>query len=242
MLNFILCDDDEKFLEVMKNDIRKFMMNYNTSYNIYSFDCYDHDFNGITTADIGYKVYFLDIRTGNASGIDAARLIREKVEDWNSLIVIVTAYDEYRYTALTNRLFLLDFISKCGGIDDKILSILKIIMKHYDTREKCLTYEYNYMLHKIEFRKIVYIEKEQESKRSIVYTTYGTFKVPKSIVELEKTLDKRFLKVHRGFLVNLNMVRTFDVKSNVIYFSNGMKLDAVARNHKKELMEKCHCC
>ena len=37
MLNFILCDDDEKFLEVMKNDIRKFMMNYNTSYNIYSF-------------------------------------------------------------------------------------------------------------------------------------------------------------------------------------------------------------
>ena len=111
------------------------------------------------------RFIFLILETGNASGIDAARLIREKVEDWNSLIVIVTAYDEYRYTALTNRLFLLDFISKCGGIDDKILSVLKIIMKHYDTREKCLTYEYNYMLHKIEFRKIVYIEKEQESKR-----------------------------------------------------------------------------
>ena len=86
------------------------------------------------------------------------------------------------------------------------------------------------------------MKRNKRVRDSIVYTTYGTFKVPKSIVELEKTLDKRFLKVHRGFLVNLNMVRTFDVKSNVIYFSNGMKLDAVARNHKKELMEKCHCC
>ena len=242
MLNFILCDDDEEFLETMKNNVRRFMMNQNISYNIYSFEGYNEDFERLTYSDIGYKVYLLDIRTKLGSGIDAARNIREKVEDWNSIIILITAFNEYRYQALSNRLLLLDFICKAKDVDQKLQDTLRIVLKHYGNRQKCLSYEYNYMIHRIEFRKIIYIEKEQDTKRSIVYTTYGTFKVPKPIIELETILDKRFLKVHRGFLVNINMVRSYDVKKNVIYFFNGMSINTVARNHKKELMEKCHCC
>ena len=221
MLNFIVCEDDHKFRQQVKQQINNFMMNCDMSYRVYEFDGYDKEFENLATSDIGFKVYLLDIKAKPGSGIDA----------WISLIVIITAFSEYRYEALTNRLFLLDFISKVDHCMEKLKDVLKIIMKNYGNRGKTLSYEYNYVVYQIEYRHIVYIEKEQDSKRCIVQTTYGNFKVPKSIIELEKILDKRFLKVHRS------LIQKYDIKENEIIFNNGMSTNLISRSKKKELIE-----
>ncbi len=236
MLNFIVCEDDLTFLDNMKTIINNFMMSYDVEYEIHTFTGYDKRFERIVKSEIGFKVYFLDIKTKSGSGIDAARFIREEQDDWVSLIIIVTAFSEYRYEALGNRLFLLDFISKVNNCKQKVIEALNVVMKNYDNREKTLNYEYNYIVHKIEFRHIIYIEKEQESKRCIIKTTYNDFIIPKTLSEIDKMLDNRFLKVHRSLIVNLDQIEQYEIKTGEITFKNGTKTHLVARDKKKELI------
>ena len=236
MLNFVVCDDEKEFREVIIKEIEKFMMNYDVNYEVYQFETYDEKFEKVARSDLGFKVYFFDIKTKNGSGLDAARFIREELEDWNSIIVIVTAFAEYRYEALSNRLYLLDFISKFDNCKAKIKEILKIIYKNYNSREKCLSYEYNYTFYKIELKNIIFIEKEQDSKRCIIYTTYGTFKAPFTLVSIAKQLDKRFLKVHKSLILNTDKISTYNTKENEVVFSNGMSTNLISRSGRKELI------
>ncbi len=235
MINFILCEDNEEFRKSLREQVEKYMIRSDIEYKIHEYSSYDKSFEEIVKAEIGFKVYFLDIKTKVGSGIDAARYIREEQEDWNSIIIVITAFSEYRYEALGNRLFLLDFINKLDNCKTKVDEALDIVMKHYGNQEKCFNYEYNYTVHKIAFKNIVYIEREQDSKRSIIHTSYGKFKVPKSLNEIMKNLDDRFVRLHRSMVANMDRVIEYDVKTNLIKFDNGQTSDLVARNKRKEL-------
>ena len=112
MLNFIIGEDNTKFSARTKQIIENFMMNYDIEYHMDCFLNYGKDFKKAAKAESGFKIYFLDIKTDEGSGLDAARMIREELDDWVSIIVIITSYTEYKYEALGNRLYLLDFISK----------------------------------------------------------------------------------------------------------------------------------
>lgn len=237
MLNFIVCDDEKDFRTQIITEIDNFMMNYDIQYKIHEFKNYGKDFEDLARSDIGFKVYFLDIKTKAGSGLDAARFIREELEDWNSLITIVTGFVEYRYEALSNRLFLLDFISKFDNCNKKIKEMLKIIYKNYNNRENCLSYEYNYMVYKIDLKNIIFIEKEQDSKRCIINTTYGTFKAPFTLTTIAKQLDKRFIKVHRSLILNGDKISTYDIKENEVLFINGMTTNLISRAGRKELIK-----
>ena len=237
MLNFIICDDEKEFRDLIKSEIDKFMINYDIEYKKYEFESYEENFEALARKELCYKVYFFDIKTKNGSGLDAARFIREELEDWNSIIIIVTAFAEYRYEALSNRLYLLDFISKYDNCKGKLKETLKIIYKQYNNKEKCLNFEYNYVLYKIELRNIISIEKEQDSKRCIIHTAYGNFKAPYTLNAIEKQLDNRFLKVHKSLILNLDKVREYNIKENEVLFSDGMTTNLISRTGKKELIK-----
>ena len=237
MLNFIICDDELEFRKLIIDEIDKFMMNYDAEYKKYECENYEKDFETLARKELGFKVYFFDIKTKNGSGLDAARFIREELDDWNSIIIIVTAFAEYRYEALSNRLYLLDFISKFDNCKSKLKETLKIIYKQYNSREKCLSYEYNYTLYKIELKDIIFIEKEQDSKRCIIHASYGTFKAPFTLNALSKQLDKRFLKVHKSMILNIDKISTYNTKENEVLFVNGMSTNLISRSGKKELIE-----
>lgn len=236
MLNFIICDDEKDFRSLIINEIDKFMMNYDIEYQKHEFANYGERFETLARKEMGLKVYFLDIKAKNGSGLDAARFIREELDDWHSIIIIVTSFAEYRYEALSNRLYLLDFISKFDNCKAHIRDALTIIYKQYNSREKCLSYEYNYTLYKIELRNIIFIEKEQDSKRCIIYTTYGTFKAPFTLIAISKHLDQRFIKVHKSLILNVDKVSTYDIKENEVLFTNGMSTNLISRSGRKELI------
>lgn len=238
MLNFIVCEDEPEFAKKMKRLIENYMMNYDTEYKYHDFVGYDKKFEKMVKDDIGFKIYFLDIKTKYGSGLDAARMIREQCDDWVSIIVIVTAFGEYRYEALGNRLYLLDFINKMDNCETRVIDALKIATKNYDNRHKSLKYEYNHIIHKVEYRHIICIEKEPDSKRCVIKTTYENQTIPKSLNEVNQLLDDRFMKVHRSLIVNLDYIKEFDAKENKIIFKNGNYSHCVARDKKKELMRR----
>lgn len=238
MINFIMCDDKNDFGKQMNNTITKFMMSYEEEYKIHYFTEYNEAFYELTTANIGFKVYILDIVTNEGSGIDVAREIREKYDDWSSIIIIVTSHEEYRFEALSNRLYLLDYINKLCNCEKRILETLDRVMKNYNARKKCLGFEYNYTYHKVDFKDIICIEKEQDSKRCIIKTLYGDTIMPGTLCSIYKKLDKRFLKVHRSLIVNIDNLSRYDSKTNEITFCNDTTSYLVARDKKKELIER----
>lgn len=242
MLNFIICEDNIDFRKHEKQIVDNFMMKYDIDYKCYLFDEYEKDFEDIVKKDVGFKIYLLDIQTRSGSGLDAARMIREEYDDWVSIIIIITAFNSLKYEALDNRLYLLDFISKLNKCDEKLTEDLERAMKHYDNREKTLSYEYNHVVTKIEFRHIIYIEKELDSKRCVIKTIYGSQFINKNLNETELLLDNRFIKTSRSMIVNVDYIREYDMKENKIIFKNGDVSYQVSRNKKKELKEYVGIC
>lgn len=233
MINFIICDDNSDFLKREKRIVDSFMMRFDIEYKVHLFNEYNDNFNKLLTEDIGFKIFLLDIQTKTASGLDIARKIREEYDDWVSIIIIVTAFNEFKYEALGNRLYLLDFINKMNNCDDKLIQDFERALKHYNNRGKCLKYEYNHVLRQVEFRHIIYIEKITDSKKCMIKTTYGEQIINRTLTDTFKMLDKRFIKTSRSMIVNVDYIREYNVKENKLIFSNGEYTYQISRLMKK---------
>ena len=57
--------------------------------------------------------------------------------------------------------------------------------------------------------------------------------------ELEESLGKRFMRVHRAYLVNLERILELDLKHREILMENGGKC-CLAKNVKRELLDSIH--
>lgn len=237
MINFIVCEDEKIIRTKTKEIIISTMMNYDIDYKIKEYEEYNTKFEEEVKKENGFKIYLLDIKTKKGSGIDTARMIREKYDDWNSVIILITSYTEYKYEALSSRLYLLDYINKLDNSEKKIKDDLKIALKHYDKKYNMLSYEYNHTYYKIEYRQIVYIEKELDSKRCIIRTIEGRQIIPGTLNEVNKKLDKRFLKVHKSMIINTEQIKKYEIGKNKITFKNNEYTHLISREKKKELIK-----
>lgn len=238
MLNYVICDNSEEYRKKIQGVVDSYMMKCDMDYKTFVFKEYNNEFRKVVKSDIGFKIYFLDIKMGDTSGIDAARMIREEFDDWTSIIIMITSYSEYRYEALGNRLYLLDFVSKVDKYEDRLEENIKRALKNYTSKERSLSYELNHVIKRIEFRHILYIEKEQDSKRCIIKTIYGDQFIRKNLSEVAKMLGKNFMKVHRSVIVNLDLIKEYSVGENKITFRNGECTYLIARKYKKGLIDR----
>lgn len=235
MISFIICEDKVELSTKYKQIVDNFMMKYDIDYKCLTFTGYGKDWKLASKKDMGFKIYILDIVTDNGSGLDAARLIREEYDDWSSMIIMITSYNEYKYEALGKRLMLVDFINKLDNCEKKLKDALLICMKNYDNKYNCLKYIYKGEAYSIELRQIISIEKEQDSKRCLIYTTHGNFCIQGSLNYVLKKLDKRFFKCHRSLVVNIDQIESYNPRTNTIKFKNKTETNMVSREKKKEL-------
>ena len=235
MISFAICEDETILANEYKKEIDNFMMQYDIDYKCYLFACYDQKWEEFAAKNDTFKIYLLDLKTKQGSGIDAARIIREEFDDWSSMIIMITAFSEYKYEALSKRLMLVDFINKLDNWKTNLRKDLNICLKNHDQKYKSLKYEYKNMMYNIELRKILYIEKEQDSKRCIIKTTYGTSVIPGTIKDVKELLDKRFALCSRSMIINTEQIESYNTKTNIILLKNGQQLNVVSRNKKKEI-------
>lgn len=234
-MNFIICEDEEVLASHYKKIIEKFMMNYDIEYTISQFDGYDENFKRAAKKEVGHKVYLLDVKTTHGSGINAARMIREELDDWISMIIIITSFPEYRYEVIGKRLMLLDFINKLEKPDIRLVEDLKICMKNFDHKHNTLRFKYKGIIHNVYLKDIIYIEKEQDSKRCIIHTQNEDYYILGTLNDVLRKLDDRFIKTHRSLIVNIDQVDFFKQNTNELFFKNKEKTYLVSRNQKKEV-------
>lgn len=239
MIKFVVYDDEVDYRNMIRNSINEVMSKIDIDYKIEEFDKYNNKMLK-TIEDDSVKIYIMDIQIPNGlSGIDVARRIRLK--DWNSIIILVTAFVDMGYEALKAQIMLLDFISKFNDCPNQLNRVIKKAISKIDNK-KVLIFESSDMTYKVYTDDIVYILKDSVERKCIIKTDYNEIMVNQTITNLFNMLDNRFFLTHRSCIVNTDKVDMIDWKNNIIHFKNDDKIDYLARDKKKELKEYVRSC
>lgn len=185
-------------------------------------------------------VVFLDIQMPEKNGFEFIRLTKNK--DFH--IVIVTAFDEYKITAIRESAF--DYILKPivksdleqlvirlqNAIDNRInvdrehnLSFLVDLLAN-NRKEKDVIVYYPYGYRIVKESDILLIQ--GDNNRTLVHLRNGeVIKSTMKMKDFELTLDpSSFFRVHKSYIVNLSHVREYFVNgANYLSLTNKLKVD-----------------
>lgn len=176
--------------------------------------------------ELSPDVVFLDIRIPPPDGLEVARLLRE--QGVPAHIVFITAYGDYAVEAF--ELEAVDYLVKPIKPERVQEMVRRLKNRNRPVLDERVLTSLLYQLRPFYERKIpmevagenrtIYIEESrlrfaeaQGHKSRIVLAGGESYEVNLSLGELEKWLSPRlFLRVHRGFVVNLTAVQEVEVQ------------------------------
>lgn len=233
MINFIMCDDCMSDLKKTSNIIDKFMMKNKIHYEKHMFSDYDDNFVKMISANMMGKIYVLDIETPTRSGIDIARMIRNK--DSKSIIIFLTGYDDFGNVLLKNDFSFLSFINKFEDIENRLNNSLKEALKHLNEKD-IISINDNGRILKLSLFDILYITKDSVKRKTIIKTDCSEFKTNVSLTQLKDELNEDFIQTHRCCIINKERVVEYNKRAKTIVFDNGEKIDLISRDFKGEII------
>lgn len=200
------------------------------------------------------ELVFLDIHLDQENGLELA----ERMLHWKKppFVVFATAYDQYALQAF--ELAALDYILKpfnearIRTTLDKIkklsnLSIshplsvktVSVVKQRLPLVERKLPITHDGRITLVDIRQIVFIGTEE--RHVYVQTVDGRYPLDMPLYELERKLEGSFfLRVHRGYLINLNEVQEIEPWFNGtlnLLLRGGFKVP-VSRSYVRELKER----
>ena len=233
MINFIICDDVKQYRDMVEHIVDSYMMKNKIEYKTHVFDDYDSDFVKIVESKLSFKIYILDIETPTKSGIDIARLIRNK--DVDSVLIFLTGHQELGHVVMKNDFLFLSYINKFDNCEqrlkkslDKALQLLKV--------KSIIRFKDNGVIYTIPQDDILYITRDSVERKCIIITDYSEFKVGKTLNELEEIVNDNFIKTHRACLMNSKRILSFSKSQKEVVFDNGMTSDLISTRFNKELI------
>lgn len=162
-----------------------------------------------------YDLYFLDIQMEVINGIQTAEEIRKR--DAEAFIVFITSHEEFMLDAFDVSAF--HFLVKPIN-PDRLRNILEKISKKFLQQKNVFIYHINKKTFTIFYSQIQYFESDKRKvfiyTKNAVYNFYGRMK------DIESTLPKYFVRIHKSYLVNLENVEL--VEGNIITMNNGEEL------------------
>lgn len=233
MINFIICDDDLKFRKKVETAVDKYMMKNHTEYKIYLFDDYDKSFLNIVKQKLPFKIYILDIEAPTMSGIDIARIIRNK--DVDSALIFLTGHQELSQSVLKNEFVFISFINKFDEFEKRLTSSIDKAIQIFK-QNPIMRFKDNGTQYSVAFNDILYITRDSVERKCIIVTDYAEFKVSKTFSELVSILNDNFVQTHRACYVNKKRVACYNRSKKFIMFDNGVTIDLISSRFDKELV------
>ncbi len=233
MIDFVICDDDQKITQKVSALITRMMIDSNQSYKINCYNDYDNQFIKMVSKK-GLKVYILDIVTPSKSGIDIAKMIRKN--DLESIIIFLTGHEEMGTIILKKELYFLSFINKYDDFEKKLINAINNALKLLMIK-KVIQFKDGGIVFTITLDNIIYIMKENNGRYLIIKTDNTEYKVRKTLLEIKPKLNNNFIQTHRACFVNINRVEAYDKTKKEICFDNGIKIDLLSNNGLRALNE-----
>ena len=233
MINFIICDDVKQYRDMVEHIIASYMMKNKLEYRTHIFNDYNSEFIKIVESKLSFKVYILDIETPTKSGIDIARIIRNK--DVDSVLIFLTGHQELGHVVMKNDFLFLSYINKFDDCERRLTKSLDKALHMFKIRS-VVRFKDNGVVYSIPQDDILYITRDSVERKCIIVTDYNTFKVGKSLMELEEIVNSNFIKTHRACLMNTKRILSFSKSQKEVVFDNGMTSDLISTRFDKELI------
>lgn len=206
MLYIAVCDDNEADAAFAVSLIEKWKKEMMLPLQIESFLSAEAFLFAYET-DRKYDLLFLDIEMEGMSGVELAKKLRGMGARLQ--LVFITGYMEYISEGYDVEA--LHYLMK-PVTEIKLAEVLNRALERIKTREKELMLSIPDGVVKLPLYDIRYIE---VSKNYVSVHTGETFRVKKTLNELETELDDGFFRVHRSYIVGLRFIKKI-TKTEVI--------------------------
>lgn len=188
-----------------------------------------------------YHIFFLDLNIKNdtTAGLEVAKQIR-RIDD-HSEIVIVSSHPNLALISYQYMISVLSFIDKSSDIDSFIKQIERCLLKYKHTFQKTIQhkdwffYESKFTDIRVPFNEIRYVT-TLDGHRIQIKTTTRDFQFYGILADIENN-DKRLIRCHQSYIVNITAVNEIDKSNNTIYLDGGFEIP-ISRRMKKKVAEQ----
>lgn len=229
MFSVAICDNEAVICEQMESFMRQYRKEKNADLEFVSFPSGESLYAALENGD-SFDLIFLDIEMYQLSGIDVARLIREKRKDFFTQIVFISAKQEY--AAELFDIHPLNFVLKPLPYE-RIRSCVDKAVLIKSKRGDRFVYSVNGEKSTIPMSRILYFENNNRKIRMVTFS--GSAEIEGRIGEMtEKYRDNGFVRIHRSYLVNMEYIESFTGEN--VRLANGAEL-ALSREYRKNPAE-----
>lgn len=232
MINFVVVDDNEQHRKKICDAIMSSMMSNQINFKINEFSDFDKKLTQYINNKEHISIYILDLELPKGDGIDIARTIRNKTNDWSSPIIIITAHESLYYEVYKQRLQILDFIPKFNFVEKSLSEDIDICLRMLN-KDKVYSYTYKNIAYNINLNSINYIQRE--GRRTKIVTKNKMYYQNITISEIKKLLPSYFLISAKGTILNMKNVYEIDWNKMIVHFVDGSKDYLITNSHKKEI-------
>lgn len=236
MINVVVCDDDNKYLKKVVENVKKFMDGKKLNYKIHEFMDYDNKFINMLKEEIPNKIFILDIETPSRSGIDVARIIRRI--DVESPIIFLTGHEELGNLILSKVMNFVSFINKFDEVKEKLNESLNLALNILN-KKQILKFSDRGSIYTIEYNKILYITTDTVARKTIIVTSKHEYKTNYTLTQMLSILTSDFVQTHKSCIVNKTRVTQINKNNNKIIFDTGLEIDMLSTKYKKEIDVLC---
>lgn len=225
-MKICICDDDRFTVREIRGLLEPFNLE-DDSFSISDFSdgeaLIDYYRNGGR-----FDIVFMDIELRGTNGIEAAELIKSLAPE--TIIIFVSSHSRYIFDAF--RLEALHFLVKPIK-SEEFSEVFNRAMKKYTTINASVVLKWESVRNKIAINTISYVEGYR--RHLCVHTANGTFEAVGKISEIYEILKPHgFVRVHQGFIVNMNYIKNFNI--NEVELTDGSKV-AVSVRKKQEALK-----
>ncbi|MCT4507729.1 MAG: LytTR family DNA-binding domain-containing protein [Tepidibacter sp.] len=240
MINFIICEDDEimakKVVSIINNYIKK--QENKASIGLIK-DSGEGVIDYVKQNTHKKNIYILDINLkNNQNGMHIAKEIR-KYDD-NGEMIFLTSYTTMVMYIFKYKLRALDFIDKQDNIEQRILENLENIfnkLSNKKSKEPFIMVKCGTRTYVLKFDEIINIQTTSINGKLRASTIDGQIEFYANLKDINKNLDERFYRSHRGCIINKDYIKMInkDIYNLYILMTNGEK-SLLSRNYVRELM------
>lgn len=219
MIRIILCDDDPRFLEELRQQVEVVL---DCAHKLHTFTAMEQIPDSILS---GCDIALLDADFSGKrySGIDIARRLRSLRRD--AVILFVTNYIEYAPEGYEVNAF--RYLLK-SSVRAKLPGYLTEAVAQVRSGRASLKLQIGGEWMNVPLSEILYIRSDRHTVT--VYTATKCYTYYNSLTALEETLDGRgFLRIHKSVLVNMAHLKKFHSQGAVL--SDGTQLRVSEMNY-----------
>ena len=202
MLQLGICDDDKHMLTYLT----KLCSGILPEAGIEAF----HNGMDLLNSSTEFDIILMDISMGKMNGLETIKQLRSRTPSrtpHRPAVIFITAYDEYVFDAFD--LFAFQYLLKPLD-EEKFEKILKMAAAECEehTDEKALFFHTKTDHIRVCPSQIFYVE--SNLRKVVIHTEKEAFEIYATMNDLEKHLGSRFYRCHRGFLVNLEKINSYN--------------------------------